>query len=354
MIGSGKHILILTPGFAADEEDKTCIPALQNYINAYAKRFSEDKITILAVQYPFKKLRYNWNNIDVYAIGGSNRSFPFRLFTWKYLIDTFKEIHKRQNVDILHAFWLNECSLIGNYLASRHKIKFLVTAMGQDCSVKNSYLKLLNLRKIYTVCLSDFQQKELQEITTKKCEQVIPFGIPVVDHLEPKIRNIDILGVGSVVRVKNYTTFVKIIARLKNEFPEIKVRIIGNQPSQKELRKVEKLIRENKVEQNLILTGQINPEEVLEYMQQSKILLHTSSFEGQGMVFSEALSSGMYVICFKTGKESPEKMIVCNHSDEIINELCKLLLKQDLDFNPIPQLSIMKTASTYNQLYHQL
>ncbi len=51
-----KHIVILTPGFPKNEQDTTCIPPLQAYVENFTAIHPEIKMSIISFQYPFFKL----------------------------------------------------------------------------------------------------------------------------------------------------------------------------------------------------------------------------------------------------------------------------------------------------------
>ena len=53
-VSLNKTIVILTPGFASDESDTSCIPALQDYVLALQQSFPGLRIVVLAFQYPYK------------------------------------------------------------------------------------------------------------------------------------------------------------------------------------------------------------------------------------------------------------------------------------------------------------
>ena len=48
-----KILVILTPGFAKDETDTTCLPMQQSFIRCLNKMIPHLNIIILAFQYPF-------------------------------------------------------------------------------------------------------------------------------------------------------------------------------------------------------------------------------------------------------------------------------------------------------------
>ena len=71
--------VILTPGFAANEADTTCLPFLQILVKAINKNFSSIKIIILCFQYPFSANEYLWNDNKVISLGGKNKGKLTRL-----------------------------------------------------------------------------------------------------------------------------------------------------------------------------------------------------------------------------------------------------------------------------------
>ena len=48
-----KTFVILTPGFAKDEADSTCIPTQQNFVRALKELYPQLNIIILAFDYPY-------------------------------------------------------------------------------------------------------------------------------------------------------------------------------------------------------------------------------------------------------------------------------------------------------------
>ena len=85
---------------------------------------------------------------------------------------------------------------------------------------------------------------------------------------------------------------------LKKKHNNIKALIIGQDYSDG---KWEQLILENDLTENVELLGLLPNSEVLKYMQQAKVLVHTSTFESQGYVFLEALKNGMQVVSRQVG-----------------------------------------------------
>ena len=56
-------LIILSPGFAANEEDTTCLPPQQVFVKALNRNFPSLQIIILAFQYP--RLKSNINGLEM-------------------------------------------------------------------------------------------------------------------------------------------------------------------------------------------------------------------------------------------------------------------------------------------------
>ena len=129
-----------------------------------------------------------------------------------------------------------------------------------------------------------------------KITQVIPVGIDTsLFGTAPDKRDIDILGAGSLIPLKQYDLFVKCVAFLKLSFPGIKVVICGKGP---EIDSLKELSSQLNLTGNLVFAGELPHAEVLGMMQRSKVFLHTSNYEGFGAVLAEALYAGAHVVSF--------------------------------------------------------
>ncbi|MEL6823007.1 MAG: glycosyltransferase, partial [Calditrichota bacterium] len=175
-----------------------------------------------------------------------------------------------------------------------------------------------------------------------------PIGIDRHDFPKRKLsRAIDVVGVGALTKLKNYSLFLDLIGELKEDLPDIRSVIIGSGPEQKQL---ESLILKYGLEANVRLTGHLDRSGVLQHMANSRILLHTSSYESQGYVFNEALYSGMSVVCFPVGNAASAKTHLCKTRREMLQAL-RNLLKSPCDTNPIMLQSIEETVAAFWGLY---
>jgi glycosyltransferase involved in cell wall biosynthesis len=352
------HIVILTPGFAKNESDTVCIPALQLYLRNYIQRFPEDTLSVLSFEYPYFKGIYSWNNITVYSCGGSNSRLKRPLTLWRAR-SFLNQIHRKQPISFLHSFWLSECSVVGQKFSRTHNIPHITTIMGQDALETNSYInKRSELLTDPIIALSHNHSNIFHASSGIKPSGVIPWGI---NHTEfpSRVKNegapdfaYDIIGVGNLTKLKNYELFIDCINSIKSDFPELKVGIIGIGPQHDLL---QEKINQLDLSRNLILLGGKTRAEVLSIMAKSRVLLHTSSYESFGYVFSEALASGAAVVSFDVGWAAPsDQWRVAKNTEEMINSLKDLLSKKDLEFSSLVPHSIEDTVNAYRAWYTKI
>jgi phosphatidyl-myo-inositol dimannoside synthase len=95
---------------------------------------------------------------------------------------------------------------------------------------------------------------------------------------------------------KGHDQVIKALGNLKTKFPDLKYILAGKYDQKEEIR-IQKLIAENKVEDELILTGFVEDDELSDYFLLADLFVLPSKKEGFGIVFIEALSNGLPVIC---------------------------------------------------------
>ena len=208
-----KTVVILTPGFPADESDTTCIPALQDYVKCLHEEYSSLQIFVLAFQYPQRSGWYKWNGIDVFSAGGNDSKYIARINTWLKIFHQLKSINKKNKIHVVHSFWLNEATLVGQQFVRRKNIHHISTLFGQDSLPSNKYLHLLNFRKMTIVANSEFTARTFQKTTHHHTNDTIHFGLAEekTSHVSLYERKYDIVGVGSLIPLKNYGLFIEII-----------------------------------------------------------------------------------------------------------------------------------------------
>jgi glycosyltransferase involved in cell wall biosynthesis len=289
-------LVVISPGFPENEADTTCLPFQQSLLRTLGDICPGLKIIVIAFQYPFSPAQYEWNGIEVIAIGGKNRGRLFRMLTWIKAWLILRKLNKKHQILGLLSFWLGECAFVGHYFAGRHNLSHNAWLLGQDVKKGNKYFKWIEPRGDSLIALSDFLAAEVKRNYGISVPNVIPAGIDTSQFPEHWVkRDIDVIGVGSLIPLKQYHLFVEAIGLLKTHFPDIKAVLCGKGP---ELEALKTLTTELGLDDNITFAGELPHSEILQMMQRSKLLLHPSSYEGFCGVLPEALYAGAHVVSF--------------------------------------------------------
>lgn len=337
-----KTLVILSPGFPENEADSTCIPPQQVFVKALKEVYPELNITVLALQYPFFSGEYDWHGIKVISFGGKNKGRFFRLYTNLKVLSALKKIKREEQLIGLLSFWFGKCAYLGDLFAKKHQLKHYSWILGQDAKAGNKYFYKIKPEGESLIALSDFIVREFTRNYGAIPAHVVPVGIETSLFKETNVeRDIDILGAGSLIPLKQYRIFISMIYSLKEFYPEIKAAICGDGPERREL---QAFVKELKLEENITLLGRLTHSEVLAYMQRSRIFLHPSAYEGFGAVCLEALYAGADVVSFVR----PMNMAIKNwHTTPDKYEMLQLL-KQILQQPNISNVPVLPYAIQSN------
>ena len=121
-----------------------------------------------------------------------------------------------------------------------------------------------------------------------------------------------ILCVGRLVKRKGQDKLIKALPKIKEEFPNVKLVVVGEGPLGK---KLAKLVRKLRLTDNVIFSGRVNYEELPKYFRVGDIFAmpaRTRNFglevEGLGIVYLEASATGLPVIVGSSGG-APDALI---------------------------------------------
>ena len=120
---------------------------------------------------------------------------------------------------------------------------------------------------------------------------------------------------------------------------------------------LENLIMERNLKDRIILTGSLSYEKTIEEMQSAKVLLHTSTFEGQALVITEALAAGLYVVSYPVGISaglSSSKLMTGDTKEKLTGLVTAILQKSALDFSSETPFKIEDTCLSNYSLYKSL
>ena len=317
-------LVILIPGFPKDEADSTCLPAQQTFVRVLKERYPTLHVIVLSFQYPYHTNPYSLFGAEIFPFSLKTQNRFQKLLTRQKIWKTLKGINEKNKVIGLLSFWCSECAWVGKRFANQHGLKHYCWIMGQDAKKENKYPGRIKPSPTELIALSDFLQDEFERNHGVRPGYVIPLGVDVTNnHTHYLDKSIDVVAVGSLIPLKQYDIFLEVLAELKKQNPSIKGVLIGQGP---ERDKLVELINKLDLESNITVTGELPHPEVLKYMRKSRLFLHTSSYEGFGMVCLEALAEGCNVISFhKSMKQDIDHWLIAENAGDMIREASELL-----------------------------
>lgn len=244
----------------------------QSYIEEYnIKR----KIIFLQSKTNFRRLS------EIYSIVSNLK--PEFLWSWGGLEATFGMI-----ISILKpVVHINGSIRHGIYLGDRGQLLRLIVLHLSKYIVANSHAGLkANMLKRGFVLYNGLDEKFFVEKSEKQN------SLPDTLQLKRPV----FISVANFVPYKDYITVLLTLLRLKNEGHSFTYLIIGNGP---ERTIIEQFIRENNLDEHVILLGKIS--NVLEYLSCADLFIHSSRGEGCSNAILEAMAAGLPVIATSTG-----------------------------------------------------
>ncbi len=350
MKNNQRVLVILTPGFPEDESDTSCLPFIQSLLRTINKDFPLIKIIVLSFQYPFSSKEYLWNNNSVISFGGKNKGKLLRRSLWFRIWRKLKKIKDENNLIGLFSLWFGECAFIGNHFGDKYGITHRCWIAGQDARKDNKFVKKINADSEELVAISDFIADEFFRNHLIKPLHVIPNGIEKeLFQNNSYERTIGVLGAGSLIPLKRYDLFINCIAELRKTIPDIYSVIAGKGSEDFFL---QNKITELKLKSNIFLTGEMAHKSLLLLMQQTKVFLHPSSYEGFSMVCLEALYAGCHVISFcKPMNKNFESWHIVKTEEEMVKKVFEILENTETQYTPVMPYSINETGKAIVQLF---
>ena len=111
--------------------------------------------------------------------------------------------------------------------------------MGQDARKNNRYVSIARLKTESLIALSDFLAEEYYKNYKIKPAHTIPPGIDIASFpAKPKERKIDILGVGSLIPLKQFDQIIRLVAEIADSHPGVRVVICGEGPERGKLQQL--------------------------------------------------------------------------------------------------------------------
>jgi glycosyltransferase involved in cell wall biosynthesis len=317
-------LVVFIPGFPKNEDDSVCLPAQQSFIKNLRELYPLLKIIILSFQYPFEASEYKWKRVSVISFGGKNKGGLARLLLWNRVRRRFRSIQQEYGVRGILSFWLGECALVAKSLATKYRLPHYCWIMGQDSKADNKFVRRIDSQPGELIAISEFIAKEMKKNHGIAPSHIIPLGVDAAIYKsETLVRNVDLLGAGSLIALKQFEVFIRIVKKLSDENKNLRAVICGNGPEKDRLNR---MIKDFGLSSNIQLLGERSHGEVVELMKRSRILLHPSSFEGFSGVCLEALGAGAHVVSLTRPMDSDHPhWYIARDEDDMVNITRELL-----------------------------
>jgi glycosyltransferase involved in cell wall biosynthesis len=226
-----------------------------------------------------------------------------------------------------------------------HKITF--PTMESLDYLKN--LKLADENKFELLCDPVFI---IKDISKKKKEPIYNPNLKKNDYF---------LAIGRLTKQKNFIFLIKCFSKLVKDHSDIKLVIIGTGEEEK---KINRFIKDNNLEQNIILLGY--QKNVFKFLKNCKAFILSSLWEDPGFVLIEAMVSDCLVLssnCPNGPKEIVEKkngvLFQSNSETDFINKYKYLISlsnikKKELRINAKKKIKNYSIFHHYQQLHKLL
>jgi glycosyltransferase involved in cell wall biosynthesis len=113
-------------------------------------------------------------------------------------------------------------------------------------------------------------------------------------HFEGKL----LISVGRLVPWKGFDTLIKVAARLRKKFKDLRLFIVGSGP---ELERLEALAQSEGIADHVIFAGAVDRDALLRYIKASDVFALNTSYEGLSHLILETLAVGVPVVTTNVG-----------------------------------------------------
>lgn len=149
------------------------------------------------------------------------------------------------------------------------------------------------------------------------------------------INSPDLLWVRAFTDIYKPEMAIKLVARLKTIYPQVKLTMVG--PDMGKMNTCKDLIKSLDLSDNIVLTGKIPNNDLNKYYATHSVYINTTSYESFGVALVEAACSGIPVVTTEVGEipfmwQNNEDMLLVkdNDEDDFFEKVKMLLINKEL------------------------
>jgi glycosyltransferase involved in cell wall biosynthesis len=298
------RIAMFMHGGLAPELSREDVPAIAALVSRLAGLF---EVTVYTLKRPDGDCEpFSCGNAGVRVVRSGEDDHIVK--TAPRLLHAFWYDHRRKPFGLVHGFWALPGGLTAVLAGRTARIPSIVTMLGGEaaCFPEIGYG---NMRKtgpraatLWTcrhadtlTALTCYQLDHLQRFSGRKFRRtrVIPFGaddslFPYSDR-RPESPPYRLLHIGHLNRVKDQATLLRAFQNIARRV-DCRLTIIGQDTMNGSL---QRLAGELGISPQVTFEGFVPHEDLHRHLACAHLLLHSSLYEGEGVVFAEAASSGL-------------------------------------------------------------
>ncbi len=248
--------------------------------------------------------------------------------------------------NIIHAHSFYPAGYIACVLGKKHNIPVVVLEHSSRVLTKSlskkhvGYLRVVVDNSDAFLCVSQKLIDSVEELTGVS-NKVGLLPNMVSDNFrfynkKDKNHRFVFLSVGNLIKSKRHDILIDAFSKAFSKDENVELRIVGGGLERKSL---EKRVKDLHRDAQIIFTGQLSRDSVVNEMQKADVFVLASEFETFGVVYIEAMACGNPVITYKNGG-----------SDNLIDEYNGILLKDNSpDCFCAAMQEIRGSIDTYNR-----
>lgn len=273
-------------------------------------------IIIHPFNYKLFKLQHDTiNGVDTYSVniptfGLTRLSVFYNIYVFLFRLYYNKIKFKIDKIDIVHAHSYKYagyamCKLFTNIpkIITEHTSNIITNRLTLKDKMNLSYV-VEHANKF--ICVSNSLKKSIIKLTNTSNEiLVIPNTVNSIfkydeanDRYKENDKSFSFVSVSNLVVGKRADILIKAFNVAFKDIKNVTLKIVGDGPEKK---KLEKLICDLKLSEQVTLLGQLDRKDVLSLYQTSNAFIMVSAFETFGLVYAESLMCGLPTIGTKNG-----------------------------------------------------